>query len=103
LVTLTEEGRIIGFVMALIVGCRHVTLEDLDICQTALARLHRLGIKHGDVNKHNFLVHQGTVTLIDFDTASEATSPGELDDELHHLQESLSDYSGRGGRCREYE
>ncbi|KAF3028312.1 hypothetical protein E8E12_000385 [Didymella heteroderae] len=95
---LTEEGRTIGFVMAFVIGCRHATLDDLDICQTALVRLHRLGIKHGDINKHNFLIHQGTATLIDFDNASENTPPGDLDDELHRLQESLSDSSGRGGR-----
>jgi hypothetical protein len=45
-----------------------------------------------------FLVHQGTASLVDFDNASETTSPGELDDEFHRLQQSLSDSSGRGGR-----
>ncbi|CAC9887847.1 unnamed protein product, partial [Aureobasidium pullulans] len=53
---LTEEGRIIGFVMEHIANARHAEPEDLPLCQETLRRLHRLGIKHGDVNKHNMLV-----------------------------------------------
>ncbi|THY71161.1 alpha-galactosidase A precursor [Aureobasidium pullulans] len=53
---LTEEGRIIGFVMKHIANARHAEPEDLPLCQETLRRLHRLGIKHGDVNKHNMLV-----------------------------------------------
>ena len=50
---LTEEGRVIGFVMKRITGHRHATMEDLALRQKTLSKLH-LSIKHGDINKHNF-------------------------------------------------
>lgn len=96
-----EEGRIIGFIMARIVDFHHATPEDLPVCHSALSKLHRLGIKHGDINKHNFLVHDGKAILIDFDNASRGASGDDLDDELHDLQNQLRDTSGRGGRIVE--
>lgn len=47
---LTEEGRVIGFLMARIADCRHATPDDLPLCHSVLSRLHDLGIKHGDIN-----------------------------------------------------
>ncbi|KAG6176676.1 hypothetical protein E4U10_000475, partial [Claviceps purpurea] len=54
---LTEgpNGRIIGFVTEWLDGTRSAEPRDLDGCKKALARLHQLGIKHGDINKFNFL------------------------------------------------
>ncbi|KIL88879.1 alpha-galactosidase a precursor [Fusarium avenaceum] len=98
---LTEEGRVIGIVMARIANCRHATPDDFAVCHQALSKLHRIGIKHGDINKHNFLVHAGRATLIDFDNASRTTSSNELEAEMRSLQEQLSDMSGRGGRVIE--
>ncbi|OTB03204.1 hypothetical protein M426DRAFT_12791 [Hypoxylon sp. CI-4A] len=72
---LMEEGRAIGFIMA--------------------------RVKHGDINKHNFLIHDGKSTLIDFDNVSTAVSAGELEGELHNLEDELRDTSGRGGRVVE--
>ncbi|KAK4210313.1 hypothetical protein QBC37DRAFT_350240 [Rhypophila decipiens] len=98
---LTEEGRVIGFLIGQVTGCRHATPEDLPLCRSVLSRLHRLGIKHGDINKHNFLIHDERATLIDFDCASRLTSCDELDVELHDLLDQLRDTSGRGGRVVE--
>ncbi|KAI1500976.1 alpha-galactosidase A precursor [Biscogniauxia marginata] len=95
---LYEEGRVIGFIMARITDCRHATPEDLPLCRLALSKLHQLGIKHGDTNKHNFLIHNGKATIIDFDIASRGNSANELKDELDGLQSQLSDTSGRGGQ-----
>jgi predicted Ser/Thr protein kinase len=92
-----EEGRIIGFVMEHISGARHATPEDLPLCRAVLSNLHQLGIKHGDINKHNFLIHGGTATLIDFDSTSRPTDAGDLESELENLREQLEDTSGRGG------
>jgi hypothetical protein len=50
---ISEDGRAIGFITEKVVDGRHATPDDLSLCQTILSRLHRLGIKHGDVNKHN--------------------------------------------------
>jgi len=98
---LTEDGRIIGFLMARIADCRHATPEDFPLCHSALSKLHELGIKHGDINKHNFLINDGKATLIDFDRASRAASHDELESELRELEDQLGDTSGRGGRAVE--
>ncbi|CAD0085346.1 unnamed protein product, partial [Aureobasidium vineae] len=66
---LTEKGRTIGSVMEHIANARHAELEDLPLCRAALDRLHKLGIKYGDVNKHNILIRDEGVTLIDLDCA----------------------------------
>lgn len=97
----TEEGRIIGFIMSRVEDGHHATPDDFDACHLALSELHSLGIKHGDINKHNFLVHGGKAILIDFDFASRNASRDELDDEMRSLSDFLRDASGRGGRVAE--
>jgi predicted Ser/Thr protein kinase len=98
---LTEEGRVIGFLMARITNCRHAMPEDFLSCHEVLSKLHELGIKHGDINKHNFLIHDGRTTLIDFDNASRPVEVHELEAELNRLQELLQDVSGKGGQVLE--
>jgi predicted Ser/Thr protein kinase len=93
----TEHGRVIGFAMSKIENARHATLDDLDICRQALRRLHALGIKHGDTNKHNFLIHSQGVTLIDFDFANQNATEAELNKELLGLEQEFADASGKGG------
>lgn len=97
----TEEGRVIGFLIARIADCRHATPEDFTLCHSVLSKLHKLGIKHGDINKHNFLIHDGKATLIDFDNASRPASDDELEVEVHELLDQLRDTSGRGGQVVE--
>ncbi len=67
----TEAGRVIGFLMEYVAG-RAAEVEDLEWCQSVLARLHGLGLKHGDINKHNFLIRAGTgeAVLVDFETTA---------------------------------
>lgn len=84
---LAEDGRVIGFIITRIDDSRHATVEDFALCEQALLRLHGLGIKHGDTNKHNFLIHDGKATLIDFDVASRPTSAVALERELHAVQD----------------
>jgi predicted Ser/Thr protein kinase len=101
---LVEEGeRVIGFLMERITDFRHATPDDLGACRSALKKLHALGIKHGDVNKHNFLVRNqdGRAIIIDFDCASRVDDADELEHELSHLKAQLSDTSGRGGQIVE--
>ncbi|KAK0392555.1 hypothetical protein NLU13_2050 [Sarocladium strictum] len=70
----------------------------------ALGRLHELGIKLGDINKHNFLVRDGhDVVLVDFETAKRDCSPLELEDEMSTLMSSLEGTSFRGGVEPAYE
>lgn len=54
-----KDGRVIGFVVEWVQGARAAGLGDMDSCKKALGRLHELGIKFGDINKHNFLVRDG--------------------------------------------
>lgn len=92
----TEGGRVIGFLIEHIKGASTATVRDLDACRTALARLHSLGIKHGDVNKHNFLVQEGEVTIIDLETARKCDDE-QLRSEFAGLKACLEDQSHRGG------
>ncbi|KNZ71263.1 hypothetical protein J132_00100 [Termitomyces sp. J132] len=94
---LTEEGRVIGFAMERITSARHAEPEDLALCEQALLTLHRLNIKHGDINKHNFLIHDDRATLIDFATAVQCNDAKVLEEEFRRLEKELTDTSGRGG------
>ncbi|KIL58302.1 hypothetical protein M378DRAFT_170724 [Amanita muscaria Koide BX008] len=98
---LTEEGRVIGFAMERITSYQHATPEDLALCQLTLSKLHRLSIKHGDINKHNFLIHDDRATLIDFDSALQCNNAKVLEEEFRGLEKELNDMSGRGGRVVE--
>jgi len=93
----TEAGRVIGFVMENIDDARTAEPSDLAACQGVLMKLHSLGIKHGDINKHNFLVRNEKVVLVDFETAQKSSEREELESEYRLLEHSLSDPSRRGG------
>ncbi|RDW83802.1 uncharacterized protein DSM5745_04128 [Aspergillus mulundensis] len=94
-----DDKRVIGFLMERVTGARHAGARpgDAAACQTALGRLHRLGIRHGDVNRFNFLVQGGRAVLIDFDTARKCDHADELRRESEMLEAALLDASGRGG------
>lgn len=94
---LTEDGRVIGFLMERIANARHAGPQDLNICQQTLTRLHALGIKHGDINRFNFLIRDSKAILIDFDTARKCDDSKLLAEELHNLKEALESSSGKGG------
>ncbi|KAF2135473.1 uncharacterized protein K452DRAFT_313963 [Aplosporella prunicola CBS 121167] len=94
---LSEHGRIIGFLIEKVPGAQHAAPEHLSLCRQTLARLHQLCIIHGDVNKYNFLVHNGKATLIDFDHTQRCEDADMLENELKSLEEKLNESSGRGG------
>ncbi|KAK4997906.1 hypothetical protein LTR66_002766 [Elasticomyces elasticus] len=94
---LTEEGRVIGFLMERITDGHHASPKDLSSCQEILSKLHRLGIKHGDINKHNFIIHDGRANLLDFECARKCEDREILGEEFEMLAERLGDTSGRGG------
>lgn len=54
-------------------------------------------MRHGDINKHNFLVGNENVVMIDFETTKECIVKEELEEEYSMLEESLMDPSYRGG------
>lgn len=94
---LSEDGRINGFVMERITGARHATPDDLVLCQVALSKLHDLGILHGDVNRHNFLIKDDQAILIDFECARMSEDKSAFLEEIKSLPDQLGDMSGRGG------
>ncbi|KAJ5971812.1 uncharacterized protein N7479_001730 [Penicillium vulpinum] len=94
---LTEDGRVIGFLMERIKNARHAGPQDLEPCRKTLSRLHHLGIQHGDTNRFNFLIRDSTAVLIDFDSARKCSDQKALLKELEHLPKSLEDSSRRGG------
>jgi predicted Ser/Thr protein kinase len=94
---LTEEGRVIGFLMERIPAERHAGPRDLEACRGTLSRLHELGIRHGDINRFNFLICESRAVLIDFDTAQKCESQDSLLEEFESLSQRLNDLSNRGG------
>ena len=94
---LTEDGRVIGFLMEYVSGARHAGVQDVTACREVLSRLHGLGVRHGDTNRFNFLIRGSNATLIDFDTAEKCDDPDVLQQEVHNLTACLEDLSTRGG------
>ncbi|KAH0529373.1 hypothetical protein TsFJ059_004127 [Trichoderma semiorbis] len=88
---LTEAGRVFGFVMEYIDGARFADIGDLAACQEILSQLHSLGIKHGDINKYNFLIREGKVILVEFEASQRCSEEKELEAEYVQLEASLSD------------
>lgn len=90
----------VGFLMEHIDGASTATIQDVEACNKALAQLHSVGIKHGDLIKHDFLVKQDDkVAIVDFETATKCNEE-QLGSELTGLRASLEDQSGLGGQSR---
>ncbi|PLN82369.1 alpha-galactosidase A precursor [Aspergillus taichungensis] len=94
---LTEDNRVIGFLMEYVSDARHAGVQDVTACGEVLSRLHGLGIRHGDINRFNFLIRGSNATLIDFDTARKCDDPNVLQQEIQNLTACLEDPSTRGG------
>lgn len=93
----TEAGRVMGWIIEDLGEARTAEPADLTVCQEVLGRLHGLGIKHGDINRFNFLVREEKAHLVDFEAATKCSDVGELEAEFERLEESLKDPSFRGG------
>jgi tRNA A-37 threonylcarbamoyl transferase component Bud32 len=77
---------------------RMACIEDIAACETVVRRLHTLGIVHGDLNKHNFVVDKqsGIVCLIDFENAKDYSNI-KAKEEIDSLKDQLVEDTGRGG------
>lgn len=62
-----------------------------------MKRLHGLGVVHGDLNKHNFLISEKGAVLIDFETAKRSGDGEGMEREVRGLEGQLLDESGNGG------
>ncbi|KAJ9614884.1 hypothetical protein H2204_014323 [Knufia peltigerae] len=100
---LTEGGRPMGLVIEYIKDARRADPDDLDECCNALKKFHLLGLLHGDVNRHNFLVREAadggpkTVTIIDLESAEECTDGEAFEREMKTLLDELNATDGKGG------
>jgi tRNA A-37 threonylcarbamoyl transferase component Bud32 len=94
---LTEDGRVMGMLIEKL-ECRMACIEDISACETVVRRLHTLGIVHGDLNKHNFVVDKqsGIVRLIDFENAKDYSNI-KAKEEIDYLKDQLVEDTGRGG------
>jgi predicted Ser/Thr protein kinase len=93
---LTEEGRVIGFLMEYVEG-HHSTISDLPACKAIVGRLHDLGILHKDLNKYHFLISERGAVLIDFEAAKRSENSEAMEEEARGLEAQLLDESGTGG------
>ena len=94
---LTEDGRVIRFLIERITGARHVNLDDLAVCQETLRELHGLKIRHGDADRFNFLVCDTKAVLINFDSARKCEDQNLLFQEMENLSRCLRDTSRKRG------
>ncbi|KAK2030759.1 alpha-galactosidase A [Colletotrichum zoysiae] len=90
-----EQGRVIGFVLEKLHG-KSASIEHRARCTEVLGRLHRLGLLHGDVNRHNFILGDGWTKMIDFEKSKETHDEGLFKAEMSSLSSELEDESGRG-------
>ena len=90
---LTEGGRVIGFLLQKLNG-HHAGIQDLPRCEDMVRKLHSLDILHGDLNRHNFLVDEEQVRLIDFETSVRGQDEDKKAEELRGLRKELLDGSG---------
>jgi serine/threonine protein kinase len=97
---ITEEGRVIGFLIERVTDetgdARHATPADLEACSQTLAKLHDLGILHGDLVKYNILVTSRGATLIDFSTARKSDDASAFEKEKESLRAQLCSDSDLG-------
>lgn len=91
-----EGDRVIGLLLEKLDDRRTAAIRDLHSCKMVLERLHNFGLLHGDVNRHNFLVDNDGVKLIDFEHFQEHASEISRTLEMQSLQAELDDVSGRG-------
>ncbi|KAI9840420.1 MAG: hypothetical protein M1837_001633 [Sclerophora amabilis] len=101
---LTENGRVMGFLLEKVEGT-YAGIDDLRECAAALKRLHAMGIVHGDVNRHNFIVGHGggegeegiekRVWMLDLEHA-DLYSKQSAQRELDSLEAELREETGRG-------
>jgi len=86
---------VIGILLEKLEGT-FASIEDLPGCEEALDRLHSLGLSHGDVNRYNFIIGDGWVKMIDFETCQETQDSAQMEAEISRLAAELQDDSGRG-------
>ena len=95
---LTEHGRVMGFLMEKLEG-RSAHIDDLETCQNLVRKVHALGILHGDLNRHNFVISKSGAKILDFEHATLGDGSllaTEMDTEFVQLVKNLQEDTGLG-------
>jgi tRNA A-37 threonylcarbamoyl transferase component Bud32 len=71
---ITEDGRMIGFILKKIEGTKRPRPDHFKECKRALEKFHKLGYLHQDCHHSNVLVKKGRAILVDFRSAKRITS-----------------------------
>ncbi|KAL9074035.1 MAG: hypothetical protein Q9157_004525 [Trypethelium eluteriae] len=87
-----ENGRVMGLLLEKIEG-DYAGIADLELCQSGLRRLHKMGIRHGDLCRYNFVVDrkEGRLRILDFENARPLSPLGDAS-----AEDELRDETGRG-------
>lgn len=91
-----EGGRVMGFMLEKLEDRIDASIGDLKECEQVVRRFHSFGFLHGDVNRYNFLVGEGKVTLIDFECFEESSTEETRSEEIQSLRVEFVGQSGRG-------
>ena len=93
---LHENGRVMGMLLQKLEG-RHAEPEDLAACTEVVRKLHAMGIEHGDVNKHNFMIGKATrkACILDLEHATNAKGQS-TQRECASIADELAEDTGRG-------
>jgi predicted Ser/Thr protein kinase len=90
---LIEHDRVIGILVEKVEG-RRGDICDLAASQEIMKRLHSLGIVHGDLNRHNFIVSDAGITLVDFENAIQNGSQEAMKLEYEEIAKQLEEQTG---------
>ena len=99
---LTENGRVMGMLLEKVEG-DFATIEDFRSCETAVRKVHALGLTHGDINRYNFVIDRLSLNtyLVDFEHA-ETFGQEKADLEIQVLPAELTEETGRGKHTVQY-
>lgn len=103
----SEEGRVIGFLMEFISGHFPRGEGDREVCSKALEKLHGLGMKHSDIHRGSFVVRRekgvDEAVLVDLQMAVPCRDAVELVGEQTELGRCLRPGLGTRSDIRIYE
>jgi tRNA A-37 threonylcarbamoyl transferase component Bud32 len=93
---LIEDERVMGMLIEKLED-RRAHIKDISAFEAIVRQLHILGIIHGDLNRHNFVVDKqsGIVLLIEFENAKDY-SEIKTKEEIDSLRNQLAEETGRG-------
>lgn len=91
-----EGDRVMGFLLEKLGDRRSATVDDVSACKVALGQFHSLGLLHGGVNTHNFLVGKDGAKMVGFERFQEGAVEEVRREEMQRLRRELVDQPRSG-------